>query len=126
MFLSNLLRRFRMMPKLSIKISMWKTFYIKPNEIGILYYRRDFKKILQPGNYTYFGWHWRVKTDDLNYPEAKIENLELLLRNNSSELEQYLVVRTGFNQTALVRLGQNWIGVAPNQLRAFWRGFIEV
>ncbi len=126
MFLSNLLNWLRM-PKLSMKICLWKTFYIKPNEIGILYHRSDFKKILQPGTYTYFGWHWRVKTDDLNYPEAKIENLELLLRNNSSELEQYLVVvRTGFNQVALVRLGQNWIGVAPNQLRAFWRGFIEV
>ncbi|MGL5921549.1 MAG: slipin family protein, partial [Chroococcidiopsis sp.] len=56
---------------------MWKTFYIKPNEIGILYHRSDFKKILQPGTYTYFGRHWQVKTYDLNQPEAKIENLEL-------------------------------------------------
>ncbi|MFQ4145270.1 slipin family protein [Chlorogloeopsis sp. ULAP02] len=106
---------------------MWKTFYIKPNEIGILYHRSDFKKILQPGTYTYFGRHWQVKTYDLNQPEAKIENLELLLRNHRSELQQYLlVVRTAFNQTALVRFGQNWISIAPNQLRAFWRGFIEV
>ena len=29
---------------------MWKKFYIKPNEIGILYHRSDFKKILQPGH----------------------------------------------------------------------------
>ncbi|WP_218776709.1 slipin family protein [Nostoc sp. T09] len=110
-----------------MQISLWQTFYIKPNEIGILYHRSDFKKILQPGTYTYFGWHWQVRTFDLNQPEAKIENLELLLRNHSSELEQALVVvRTGFNQAALVRLGQNWISIAPNQLRAFWRGFIEV
>jgi hypothetical protein len=40
--------------------------------------------------------------------------------------EHLLVVRTGFNQSALVRLGQNWISIPPNQLRAFWRGFIEV
>ncbi|MBF2004538.1 MAG: slipin family protein [Chlorogloeopsis fritschii C42_A2020_084] len=106
---------------------MWKTFYIKPNEIGILYHRSDFKKILQPGTYTYFGRYWQVKTYDLNQPEAKIENLELLLRNHSSELQQYLlVVRTAFNQAALVRFGQNWISITPNQLRAFWRGFIEV
>ena len=60
-------------------------------------------------------------------PEAKIENLELLLRNHSSELVDYLViVRTAFNQAALVHYGQNWVSVAPNQLRAFWRGFIEV
>ncbi|RUR83397.1 hypothetical protein PCC6912_22300 [Chlorogloeopsis fritschii PCC 6912] len=110
-----------------MQISMWKTFYIKPNEIGILYHRSDFKKILQPGTYTYFGRYWQVKTYDLNQPEAKIENLELLLRNHSSELQQYLlVVRTAFNQAALVRFGQNWISIAPNQLRAFWRGFIEV
>ncbi|MFB2839349.1 slipin family protein [Floridanema evergladense] len=106
---------------------MWKTFYIKPNEIGILYHRSDFQKILQPGTYTYFGWHWQVKTYDLNQPEVKIENLELLLRDRSAELEPYLlVVRTAFNQAALVRVGQNWLSVLPNRLRAFWRGFIEV
>lgn len=114
-------------PKLFKKISMWNTFYIKPNEIGILYHRSDFKKILQPGTYTYWGWHWQLKTYDLNQPEAKIENLELLLRNHSSELEQHLlIVRTGFNQAALVRCGQSWVSVAPNKLVAFWRGFIEV
>jgi regulator of protease activity HflC (stomatin/prohibitin superfamily) len=114
-------------PKLSIEIAMWKTFYIKPNEIGILYHRSDFKKILQPGNYTRFGRHWQVKTYDLNQPEANIENLELLLRNHNAELQQHLlVVRTTFNQGALVRWSQNWVSIAPNQLRAFWRGFIDV
>jgi regulator of protease activity HflC (stomatin/prohibitin superfamily) len=109
------------------QISMWKTFYIKPNEIGILYHRSDFKKILLPGTYTYFGRHWQVQTHDLNQPEAKIENLELLLRDREAELEPHLaIVKTTFNQAALVRCGQNWIGIGPNQLRAFWRGFIEV
>jgi regulator of protease activity HflC (stomatin/prohibitin superfamily) len=126
MFLFNLLRRVKL-PKFSMQLSMWKTFYIKPNEIGILYKRSDFQKILQPGTYTYFGRHWQVKTYDLNQPEAKIENLELLLRTHATELQQYLlIVRTAFNQTALVRCGQNWVSVASNQLRAFWRGFIEV
>ncbi|MBD2346861.1 slipin family protein [Anabaena subtropica] len=106
---------------------MWKTFYIKPNEIGILYHRSDFKKILQPGTYIYFGRHWQVKTYDLNQPEAKIENLELLLRNHGTELQEYLlVVRTAFNQAALVKCGQIWVSVLPNQLRVFWRGFLEV
>ncbi|MEK0189268.1 slipin family protein, partial [Microcoleus anatoxicus PTRS2] len=106
---------------------MWKTFYIQPNQIGILYHRSDFKKILLPGTYTYFGSHWNLKSYDLNQPEAKIDNLELLLRNHGTELQEHLsIVRTAFNQTALVRLGQNWISVLPNQLRAFWRGFIEV
>lgn len=110
-----------------MQIDMWKYFYIKPNEIGILYHRSDFKKILQPGTYIYFGRHWQVKTYDLNQPEAKIENLELLLRNHGAELQEYLlVVRTGFNQAALVRCGQIWLSVLPNQLRVFWRGFIEV
>lgn len=126
MFLSRIINWIKSL-KSSIQISMWKTFYIKPNEIGILYHRSDFKKILQPGTYTYFGRHWQVTTYDLNQPEAKIENLELLLRNHALELQEYLVVvRTAFNQVALVRCGQNWVSVAPNQLRAFWRGFIEV
>lgn len=126
MFLSNLLRWVKL-PKLSIQISMWKSFYIKPNEIGILYHRSDFQKILQPGTYTYFGWHWRVTTYDLNQPEAKIENLELLLRTQSDVLQEHLlIVRTAFNTAALVRCGQNWVSVAPNQIRAFWRGYIDV
>lgn len=110
-----------------MQITIWQTFYIKPNEIGILYHRSDFKKILQPGTYTYFGRHWQIRTYDLNEPEVEIENLELLLRNHGTELQKHiLIVRTAFNEAALVRLGQNWISIAPNQLRAFWRGFIEV
>lgn len=110
-----------------MQITMWQTFYIKPNEIGILYHRSDFKKILQPGTYTYFGRHWQLKTYDLNEPEVEIQNLELLLRNHGTELQKYiLIVRTAFNEAALVRLGQNWVSIAPNQLRAFWLGFIEV
>ena len=129
MFLSRFFSRLRLpkLPKLSIKIPMWKTFYIKPGEIGILYNRSDFKKILTSGTYTYFGRYWRVETFDLKSPEANIENLELLLRDNAAELQEHLlVVRTNFNQTALVIIGQRWVTVLPNQLRAFWRGFIEV
>ncbi|HLO47713.1 MAG TPA: slipin family protein [Kamptonema sp.] len=122
MFRLNLFRWFRLP-----QFSMWKTFHIKSNEIGILYHRGDFKKFLQPGTYRYFGQHWQVKSYDLNQPEAKIDNLELMLRDRSAELQEHLlIVRTAFNQTALVRLGQNWISILPNQLRAFWRGFIEV
>ncbi len=106
---------------------MWKTFYIEPNQIGILYHRSDFKKILLPGTYTYFSSYWNIKIYDLNQPEAKIDNLELLLRNHGTELQEHLsIVRTAFNQTALVRLGQTWSSILPNQLRVFWRGFIEV
>ena len=116
-----------MLPKLSLQISMWKNFYIKPNEIGILYHRSDFKKILQPGTYTYFGRHWQVTIYDRNQPEVQIDNLELLLRTNAAELqEDLLIVRTGFDRVALVQCGQNWVSVAPNKLCAFWRGFIEV
>ncbi len=122
----NFLRRFKL-PKLSINITMWQTFYIKQNEIGILYHRSDFNKILPPGVYTYFGRHWQVKTHDLNQPEAKIENLELLLTTHAAQLaEHLLIVKTAFNQAALVRCGQNWVSILPNQLRSFWRGFIEV
>ena len=132
MFLSRFLSRLRLprllnLSQISIKIPMWKTFYIKPGEIGILYNRSDFKKILTSGTYTYFGRYWRVETFDLKNPEANIENLELLLRDNAEEIQENLLVgRTDFNQAALVRIGQKWVTVLPNQLRAFWRGFIEV
>jgi regulator of protease activity HflC (stomatin/prohibitin superfamily) len=116
------------MPRFTEIIMFYKkNFYIKPNEIGFLYHRSDFKKILQPGTYTYFGRHWQVTIYDLNQPEVKIDNLELLLRTNATELaEHLLIVRTTFDRVALVRCGQNWVTVAPNQIRTFWRGFIEV
>jgi hypothetical protein len=106
---------------------MFKTFYIKPNERGILYRRSDFKTILHPGTH-YLRWGlWTLRTFNLSQPEANIENLELLLQTHPTVVNAHLeVVKTQFNEAALVRLGQRWISVAPNQLRAFWRGFIEV
>lgn len=106
---------------------MFKTFYLKPNERGILYHRSDFTRILEPGIHRYVGWNWRVQIYDLNQPEAQIEQLELLLQTDRAKLEQYLtIVRTEFDTAALLQVGQNWITVAPNQLRAFWKGFIPV
>jgi regulator of protease activity HflC (stomatin/prohibitin superfamily) len=116
---------------------MLKTFYIKPHERGILYHRSDFQKILAPGTHRYLGWNWHVQTYDLNQPEAKIDQLELLLQTHGAKLAEHLtIVRTEFDRTreasavphqvALVRIGQSWVIVNPNQLRAFWRGFIPV
>jgi regulator of protease activity HflC (stomatin/prohibitin superfamily) len=107
---------------------MLKTFYIKPNERALLFHRSDFQKILPPGTYRRMPFsRWRVETHDLNQPEAKIGNLALLWQTHRSALEQHLhIVQTAFNEVALVRLGQHWVSVEPNQLRAFWRGFVEV
>ncbi len=106
---------------------MFKTFYIKPNERGILFNRSDFKEILLPGTYRYWGWNWSVKTYDLNQPEAQIEQLELLLQTERAKLEQHLtIVQTGFDRVALLQIRQSWLIVVPNQLRAFWRGFVAV
>ncbi|WP_404783249.1 slipin family protein [Altericista sp. CCNU0014] len=112
---------------INLENKMFKTFYIKPNERGILYRRSDFKTILHPGTH-YLRWgRWTLQTFDLNQPEAKIENLELLLQTHPTAINAHLeVVKTQFNEAALVRLGQRWLAVGPNQLRAFWRGFIEV
>ncbi|MBW4553101.1 MAG: slipin family protein [Aphanocapsa sp. GSE-SYN-MK-11-07L] len=107
---------------------MWKTFYIKSHERGILYYRGDFRRILRPGHYRrpWFG-QWQIVPHDLSQPEAKIDNLELLLQTHLSGLQAHLqIVQTAFGETALVCLGQRWVSVAPNQLRAFWRGFVDV
>ncbi len=109
---------------------MWKTFYIKPNELGLLFRRDHFQKILSPGWYRRWPWtSWRVERHDINLPSAQIDNLELLLRHHRAELEQHLlIVKTAFNEVALVKTGQRqrWVSVEPNQLQAFWRGLVEV
>ena len=98
---------------------MFKTFYIKPHERSLLYHQSNFKAILLPGTYRYFGWTWSVKTYDLNQPDAQIEQLVLLLQTHRDKLEQHLtIVRTEFDRVALLQIKQNWSVVSPNQLRA--------
>ncbi len=104
-----------------------KTFYIKPNERGLLFHRSDFKRVLLPGTHQMLGWHWSVQTYDLNQPIAAFENFELLLQLHGEALREHLtIVRTAHNEAALIRVGQTWQSLGPNQVRAFWRGFIEV
>lgn len=106
---------------------MFKSFYIKPHERGMLFYRSNFQQVLPPGIHRRIGWRWNVSTFDLNQPEAQLENLELLLQSHADKLnEHFTVVRTDFSRVALVRLGQRWCTVGPDQVRIFWRGFIEV
>ena len=108
-------------------LGLYRTFYITPNERGLLFHRSHFQGILRPGIHRRLGWRWSVNTFDLNQPLAKIENLELLLQSHGRLLNQHFtIVRTAFNQVALVRMGQRWGVVPPNQLQAFWRGFVEV
>ncbi len=126
MFLFNLVNQLKS-PKLSFNFYMWQTFYIKANEIGALSRRGNFQQFLRPGKYTYFGRDWQVKAFDLNEPEAQIDNLELLLSERRAELEEYLtIIKTDFDRVALVRVGQQWMSVAPGRSMAFWRGFIPV
>lgn len=106
---------------------MIKTFHIKQHERALLSRNGDFKAILRPGVHRFLGSGWSVQRYDLNEPEASIPNLEFLLKTQGSVMnEHFTVLRTAANQTALVRLGRDWITVAPGQLRAFWKGFVEV
>jgi regulator of protease activity HflC (stomatin/prohibitin superfamily) len=107
---------------------MLKTFYIKSNERGLLFHRSDFQRVLMPGLYRRMPVsRWIVENHDLNDPQADIKNLELLLQSHRAEIEQHLtVVQTACNEVALIRVGQSWHSLMPNQIRAFWRGFVEV
>lgn len=106
---------------------MIRTFYIAQNERGLLFRRQDFVRVLLPGTTTMLGRSASVQTYTLNDPEAQIPNLEFLLSTHGDELREHLtVLRTGANEAALVRVGGLWISVGRSQLRAFWKGFVEV
>jgi regulator of protease activity HflC (stomatin/prohibitin superfamily) len=106
---------------------IFKTIHIKQHERGVLYRRGDFKTILKPGQYRYVGFDWSLERYDLNQPTAMLPNLELVLKTHTAVVEQhFVVVRTGASQAALVRLGQVWTVIGPDQLRLFWKGFVEV
>lgn len=103
-------------------VPLFSSFYIKPHERGVLYHRGAFQRILPPGHHRRLGWHWTVTIHDLGTPEAQIDRLEFLVAEHSLLLNAYLtVVQTDFNEVALVQSGQDWIAVAPSQLRAFWK-----
>lgn len=106
---------------------MIKTFYIAQNERGLLFRRQDFVRVLLPGTHRVLGRTASVQTYDLNEPEAHIPNLEFLLSTHGEALQEHLtVLRTGPGEAALVRIGRLWISVGRGQLRAFWKGFVEV
>ncbi|WP_027893560.1 slipin family protein [Calidithermus chliarophilus] len=106
---------------------MFKSLRIKQHERGLLSRWGDFRAVLMPGLHRLLGQGWSVQKYDLSEPEATIPNLEFLLKARPDVLaEHFTVVKTGPAQAALVRLGQGWITVGPNQLRAFWKGFVEV
>jgi regulator of protease activity HflC (stomatin/prohibitin superfamily) len=105
----------------------WKTFYIQSEELGFLYNRRDFQRVLQPGIHRFLGSHWSVVTYNLNQSQAQIDNWQLLLRRFPEKLEPYLnVVTTDFNEAAIVQVDQEWLVIPPNETRLFWKGLMPV
>jgi regulator of protease activity HflC (stomatin/prohibitin superfamily) len=106
---------------------MFNTFYIKPNERGLLFHRSDLQAILLPGSYRRMGWHWSLQAYDLNQPEVELAQLPLLLQTQATLIHaHFTVVQTDYHQAALVQLGNRWLTVLPNQIKAFWQGFIPV
>ncbi len=106
---------------------MFRRFHIKQYERGLLYRRGDFRKVLRPGMHYLFGPGWHVDVYDLSVPEADLPNIEFLVEAYPALMtENFVIVKTGPVEAALVRLGHNWTTVGPDQTRAFWRGFIEV
>lgn len=104
-----------------------KTFYIKPYERGLLFYRSHFQGVLEPGTHRRMGWQWNVQTFDLNQNRPTIENLEFLLKAHSDVLSQHFaVVRTDYNEAVLVQVGRNWSVVGTHALEVYWQSLHPV
>ncbi len=100
-------------------------FKVAECEIGVLYVENNFVKLLVAGEYDFWIFDRNVNVKTLNQrsnPEAKIDNLELLIDTHERELQEHvLIVKTEFNQAALIRSDRNWYGMKPNQVNAYWR-----
>ena len=48
-----------------------------------------FEMFLLPGTHRRMGWHWQVKTFDLNQPQVQIDHLELLLQTHAHSMNEY-------------------------------------
>jgi regulator of protease activity HflC (stomatin/prohibitin superfamily) len=98
---------------------------IADTEVGLLYVDNNFIKILTAGDYAFWTFDRTVAIKTFTpaaQPEARIDNLELLLDTHLAILEEHLsIVKTEFNQTALIRCDRNWYGMNPSQIKAFWR-----
>ncbi len=108
----------------SVSMLFFKTFYIKPTERGLLFRRSDFKQILLPGTYRHFGRHWNVKVFDVQQARLTVNNLEFLLQEHGDAFaEQCEIIRTGYNEAALVKTPLQWYTVERDEIAAFWRGW---
>ena len=77
-----------------------------------MYVDNNFVRLLEAGEYAFWtsSKQLQFKTYSLERPEAKIEQLELLLQTHQEVLERYLtIVRTEFDRVALLQIKQNWI-----------------
>jgi regulator of protease activity HflC (stomatin/prohibitin superfamily) len=113
-----------------IAIDGLKKIQLPESELGLLYAQNNFIRILESGEYAFwtFNQNLEVKTfTPAHQPEAKIDNLESLLKTHTAQLEKYLlIIKTEFDRAALIRCDRSWFSIAPNQLRAFWRQSIDL
>jgi len=101
-----------------------QTFYIKPTERGILFYRHDFQCILTPGTYRYFGSHWNVEIFDVQASRLELDNLAFLLQEHTAAFAEHCeIVQTIKDEVALVETPFCWHTVGRDAISAFWRGW---
>ncbi|MGD1938626.1 MAG: SPFH domain-containing protein [Cyanophyceae cyanobacterium] len=102
----------------------FKTFYIKPTERGLLFRRSDFKQILNPGIHRFIGRRWNVQVFDVQESRLTLRNLEFLLQEHGDAFSEHCeIVRTGYNEAALVKTPLQWYVVERDETAAFWRGW---
>ncbi|PXX42582.1 slipin family protein [Undibacterium pigrum] len=94
---------------------------IQDHQIGLLYGRSGFEKILAKGSY-FLPRSKRVELGNLTDFPANIADLEWISSHHGAALATDLeIVRTGHDEVALVCSGQQFLCVTPNSLRAFWK-----
>ena len=113
----------------SVNLRLFKRFYVKKHQKGILYREGDFEKILLPGVYWYFDPLNKLETGfyDLNQPLFDLPIIDFLIEKKPELIETHFeMVDLSDNEAALIYQEDKLVNILPPSSRKlFWKDIIE-
>ncbi len=113
------------MPEIQKNLDVFKSVIIKENEIGLLMENGQFKKILQPGKYTFWSLRAERKVhilDTFSTELAEFWAVILLKKRPAEAAKLFEVVETGADQIALLYQDNKPVMLLkPWQKKYFWK-----
>lgn len=109
---------------------MFRKFYVKKDERALLFYKGDFVRILEAGEYRFFDPFKRYSVELFALAKPRFEHrlADYLIANEAGWVSRdFHVVKTGADEVGLRFENDVLVEVlAPNTRRLYWKGYIAI